>query len=147
MQNYFKDMKPNVIISLISAIRTKTNEFLINQLTKEGFADIAPSHGSIMYALFKHDGISMKEISKIINKKKNTVTVLIDKLVVHGFVRKTLDTVDRRTTLIYLTQKGKNLEKPFNTISEKLLKKTYEGFTEEERCQLSALLEKLYRNF
>lgn len=140
-------MKLNTIISLISAIRTKANEFLINELTKEGFTDIAPSHGSILYTLFKHDGISMKEISSIINKRKNTVTVLIDKLVAQGFVKKTQDTDDRRTTHIFLTQKGKNLEKPFNTISEKLLKKTYEGFTEDERCQLSALLDKLYKNF
>jgi MarR family transcriptional regulator, organic hydroperoxide resistance regulator len=140
-------METNGIISRISAIRTKANEFLAHELYREGLKDIAPSHGYILFVLFKNDGISMKEIKNSINKKKNTVTVLIDKLLSHGFLKKAPDANDGRTTRIFLTSKGKSLEKSFNSISDRLLKKAYKGFSESEKMNLTMLLNKMDKNF
>jgi DNA-binding MarR family transcriptional regulator len=140
-------METKNIISRISAIRNKANEFLAHELHLEGLRDIAPSHGYILYVLFKNDGISMKEIKNSINKKKNTVTVLIDKLVSRGFLKKVPDANDGRTTRIFLTPKGKSLEKSFNSISDKLLKKAYHGFSENEKTKIVMLLNKIDKNF
>jgi MarR family transcriptional regulator, organic hydroperoxide resistance regulator len=140
-------MDTTTIIARISALRNKAHGFLTYELHKAGLGDIAPSHGFILYALFKNDGSSMKEITSRINKKKNTVTVLIEKLAAHGFIKKAFDTSDRRTTRIFLSKKGKTLEKSFNTISEKLLATAYHGFTENEKITLLTLLDKMNRNF
>ena len=140
-------MDTNKIISIISAIRNLSNEFLISELKKEGLSNIAPSHGHILNALFENDGISMKEITERINKKKNTVTVLIEKLTSQGFVRKGVDSSDKRTTFIFLTKKGKTLEKSFKDISIKLIDKAYNGFTEKEKSNLMMFLIRMEKNF
>ena len=147
MWNYIKIMDTNKIISVISSLRNLANEFLIGELKKEGVSNIAPSHGHILNALFENDGISMKEITEKINKKKNTVTVLIEKLTAQGFVRKGIDCSDKRTTLVFLTHKGKTLEKSFKDISTKLIDKAYNGFTEKEKSNLMMFLKRMETNF
>ena len=140
-------MKHQNIISLISHVRNLANEFIVEELRKEGIEDISPSHGNIMNALFFQDGLSMKEINEKINKKKNTVTVLIDKLENLGYVTKKTDADDKRITHIYLTEKGRSFEKSFRSVSAKLIKKTFEGFSEKERMVVVKLLDKIRRNF
>lgn len=140
-------MKLSGVIAQISSIRNKANDFLLHELHKQGLKGIAPSHGLILHVLFKNDAISMKEMTARINKKKNTVTVLIDKLIAYGFVEKTPDQHDRRTVRISLTHKGRSLEKPVDYVSRKLIEKACRGFTEDQRRLLATLLDKLERNF
>jgi MarR family transcriptional regulator, organic hydroperoxide resistance regulator len=140
-------METNNVIALLSSIRSRANELLTHELAKAGLRGIAPSHGYILYVLFNNDGISMKEITHKINKKKNTVTVLIEKLIGQGFLRKAIDKNDRRTTRIFLNQKGKALEKAFDSISKKLIDTAYRGFTEREKSTLVTLLNRMAANF
>jgi MarR family transcriptional regulator, organic hydroperoxide resistance regulator len=140
-------MNFNNIISLISSIRNRSYELIVDELDKEGVNDIAPSHGFILYNLFKRDGITMKEINERINKKKNTVTVLIDKLESRGYVKKEQDEDDKRITRIFLTKKGRSFEKFFNEVSKKLLDITYAGFSDKEKTEIMRLLEKINNNF
>jgi MarR family transcriptional regulator, organic hydroperoxide resistance regulator len=140
-------MNYNNIISLISLIRNLANEFIINELKKEGIKNIAPSHGFILHTLFNKDGITMKEINEIINKKKNTVTVLIDKLESMEYLRKETDIDDKRITRIFLTEKGKSFEKSFKRLSDKLIKKAYAGIAENEKLNLMKYLDKIKKNF
>lgn len=140
-------MNYNNAISLISLIRNHANEFIINELKKEGIKNIAPSHGYILHTLFNNDGITMKEINENINKKKNTVTVLIEKLEYQGYLRRETDFNDKRITRIYLTEKGKFFEKSFKRISDKLIKKTYSGFKEDDKEVFVKYLEKIKDNF
>jgi len=139
-------MNTNDVIRLISAVRHRANELIVNELAKAGIKNIVPSHGYILFNLFKKDGLAMKEITQKIGKRKNTVTVLIDKLVLHGYIRKEADADDRRRTRIYLSQKGKSFEHVFNGISKKLLDAVYKGFSEEEKRTLMKLLEKIENN-
>jgi MarR family transcriptional regulator, organic hydroperoxide resistance regulator len=145
--NYIEDMDDRNIIAGISGIRNKANEFLVSELVREGLVDVAPSHGYILFTLFSHDGVSMKEITLRIKKRKNTVTVLIDKLRARGFIRKVADKSDRRTTRIFLTAKGKAMEESFKRISDTLIERAFLGFTENQKKQLVSLLEKMDANF
>lgn len=134
------------IIELISSIKNRANELIVNELKKEGIPDIVPSHGNILFTLFKKDGIMMKEINEIINKKKNTVTVLIKKLIKLGYIKKQSDPTDQRITRIFLTEKGKSFEKSFFRISNKLVGKIYINFTDEEKNSIMKLLNKVKNN-
>jgi len=88
----------------------------------------------------------MKEIARGIRKKKNTVTVLTDKLVTLGYVRKEDDTTDKRSTRIFLTEKGRALETTFREVSSKLIRRTYRGFSRAEQDILMAFLERIENN-
>lgn len=140
-------MKINGIIWLISETRELANEFIINELKKQGIKELVPSHGNILTNLYQNREMTMSEISKKIRKKCNTVTTLINKLVILGYIQKKTHSKDQRITLISLTEKGKTFEKNFHVISEKLINITYHNFKEQEKNDLMEKLLKIRSNF
>ncbi len=144
--NYNEPMSTGKIIAVISSIRGLAHELITGELKKRGVTDIAPSHGDILFALYFGDGMSMKDISARIGKKKNTVTVLTDKLLSLGYIRKEPDRVDKRTTRVFLTEKGRAFQEVFTCVSDTLLEKTYRDFREDEKAELTGLLARIQNN-
>ncbi|EHS58707.1 transcriptional regulator [Paenibacillus sp. Aloe-11] len=93
--------------------------------------------------LYQKDGLSIKELTQKISRQQPTVTVLVDKLVKLGYVERKKEGEDSRVTLIYLTNKGKELEPVFEVISNKLKETIYGGLKDEEKEQLEYLLEQV----
>lgn len=134
-------------ISLISKIRERSNKLIETEMSQNGIEGIVTSHGDIIYALFKNERMTMAEIANKIGRDKSTVTALIDKLVKLGYVMKERDTEDTRVVYVTLTQKGYELEPIFEAVSAKLLKVFYLGVSEEEKDELTKILNKIYSNF
>lgn len=139
-------MEQQQIISLISKIRHGANELIMRELEKHGIKGIVPSHGDILVRLFRRDSIPMSELAIAINKKKNTVTTLVDKLVNLGYVEKSADSDDSRVTLVRLTSKGNSLQKSFDKVSAVLLETVYDGITEKEKDIVLNVLSKMKKN-
>ena len=131
------------IISLISFIHREADKFLENQLRKHNITGIAPSHGDILFNLYKYESLTMQQLAKLIDRDKSTVTVLVNKLVELGYISKTPDSQDARVYNISLTAKGNELRPVFAEISEGLLAKVYADFRPEEQTQLLKLLQKI----
>lgn len=134
-------------ISLISKIREKSNKLIETEMSQNGIEGIVTSHGDIIYALFKNKRMTMAEIANKIGRDKSTVTALIDKLVKLGYVIKERDTQDTRVVYVTLTKKGYELEPIFEAVSAKLLEVFYLGISEEEKEELTKILNKIYSNF
>lgn len=134
-------------ISLISKIREKSNKLIETEMSQNGIEGIVTSHGDIIYALFKNKRMTMAEIANKIGRDKSTVTALIDKLVKIGYVIKERDTEDTRVVYVTLTKKGYELEPIFEAVSAKLLEVFYLGISEEEKEELTKILNKIYSNF
>lgn len=139
-------MSSNEIVTLLSSVKTQASDLIMDELKKSGVKGISPSHGFILHSLFKRDGLMMREINEKINKRKNTVTVLIEKLVSLGYIEKKSDIQDKRITRIFLTEKGRSFEKVFRDVSKTLIEKIYSGFTEGEKSKIMMLLEKIRKN-
>lgn len=131
------------IISLISFIHREADKFLENQLRKHNMTGISPSHGDILFNLYKYESLTMQQLAKLIDRDKSTVTVLVNKLVELGYISKTPDLQDARIYNISLTEKGNGLRPVFAEISESLLAKVYADFRPEEQTQLLKLLQKI----
>lgn len=134
-------------ISLISKIREKSNKLIETEMSQNGIEGIVTSHGDIIYALFKNERMTMAEIANKIGRDKSTVTALIDKLVKLGYVIKERDTQDTRVVYVTLTKKGYELEPIFEAVSAKLLEVFYLAISEEEKEELTKILNKIYSNF
>ena len=65
----------------------------------------------IMACLWKTDGIKQQELADRTLKDKASLTCLIDNLTKRKLVTRLEDAADRRSKLIFLTEKGKNLGK------------------------------------
>lgn len=124
-----------LIILLISRIREKANGFISAEL-KKGIEGLLPIHGDILYALMVYGELPMKRIAEIIDRKKSTVTTLVDKMVTLGYVEKRRDEGDNRIFLISLTEKGHQYRKDIINISDDLIRKVYKNMPETEREQL-----------
>lgn len=133
-------------LSLSSRIREVGNTFLIKKLKEQGFESLAPSHGDILYVLYKYQKLTMKDIADKIHRTKATVTVLVDKLEKENFVRREKSSEDSRITYIVLTKKGIDSKPIFEEIAEELNTMLYKNFTSDEAKQLDLLLKKMLEN-
>jgi len=136
-------MKTDHILFIIGRINYKVNRFLVNELKKHNIGKISPSHGEIIGSLLMRGQLQMKEIAEIIDKDKSTITSLINKLILLGYVDKKKDVNDHRVSMISLTEKGTSLKPAFMEISEKLIAKAYTDISEQEKEILNILLTKL----
>ncbi|ALP35084.1 transcriptional regulator [Paenibacillus sp. IHB B 3084] len=134
-------MLKNNAAALIGTIRDSINKLIVSELESNGIEGIVPTHGGILMFLYQKDGLSIKELTQKISRQQPTVTVLIDKLVKLGYVERKKEREDSRVTLIYLTDKGKELEPVFEAISNRLKETIYGGLKDEEKEQLEYLLE------
>lgn len=140
-------MSERDIISLISKVRENANSFIINQMEACGMKGLVTSHGDILCELFENDRLSMKDLTERIDRDKSTVTVLVDKLMKHGYVEKARDVEDNRVVFVTLTEKGKALQPMFEVISKELISTSYKGISQAEKEQLIETLTKIKKNF
>lgn len=146
ISNYNGVMTDNAL-ALISAIRDRANRFLTERMAQHGLHGLVTSHGNILYNLFIHKELSMKDLSQVTGKDKSTVTALVNKLLDLGYVTRKRDPEDQRSFCVSLTPKGEAMEKVFFQISEDLMATMYKGISEEERRQLVAILRRIKDNF
>lgn len=139
-------MNKNAVISEIAKINRSAKRVITEELVGRGIEGIAPSHGDILMLLYRKGSMILSELARRINREKNTTTVLVRKLVDHGYVecRKSLE--DRRKTIVTLTEKGMDMEGTFNGVSEILVRKTWQGFSEEEKEVFISMLARVRRN-
>ena len=140
-------MDVNSSISLLSHIHTITADFLIEKLKARGYPDFASSHGNILFQLSINEKMTMGELSERINRDKSTTTVLVRKLEKDGFITGKPDPVDKRSRIIFLTEKGKQFNTTAMELSKELQETFYKGFSEEEKENFFQSLLKIKQNF
>ena len=157
MENIEQSQEKNLttISSLIAQIQNDANNYLDSQLKKIGLSEITTSHGFILFVLSQNkntetqklEPMTMKEISKRIDKNKSTMTVLIDKLLKYGYIIREKNNTDTRYSYISLSEKGKSFIPEMERISRELSEKFYNGFSENEKKTVFYLLDKILSNF
>ena len=140
-------MDVNSSISLLSNIHSITADFLTEKMKERGYPDFASSHGNILFQLSVNKKMTMGELTEKINRDKSTTTVLVRKLEAEGFITGEPDPVDKRSRIIFLTEKGKQFNKTARELSKELLDTFYKGFSEKEKEDFFQTLLKIKSNF
>lgn len=140
-------MDVNSSISLLSHIHTITADFLIEKLKERGYPDFASSHGNILFQLSVNEKMTMGELSEKINRDKSTTTVLVRKLEKDGFITGDAALNDKRSRIIYLTEKGRQFNATAQELSSDLLGTFFKGFTENEKEEFFNTLLRIKKNF
>lgn len=86
---------------------------VVTKIAEDEFAvsGLSPTYAFLLMAVYENEGISQKELGRIIHLKPSTVTRLIEKLAVRGLI---YNRMEGRLSLIYTTDKGKSLEDVIN---------------------------------
>ncbi|MFX1480355.1 MAG: MarR family winged helix-turn-helix transcriptional regulator [Promethearchaeota archaeon] len=107
---------------------------------------LTPPQYSILTELWKSDGKQFKELASACCCSPSTITGIIDTMEKNELVYREKNPSDRRSLLVKLTEKGKEIQSSTPPIKI-ILTNCCEGFTSEEAKQLTHLLDKLSDSF
>jgi DNA-binding MarR family transcriptional regulator len=98
-----------------------------------------------LIAAVKSRGGSLRpsELARILERSPNSVSMLVDRMVKAGLVRRTRDRRDRRVVNVYLTSKAENALKPAMPAGWEFIQKILSSLSYEDKYNLANLLEKI----
>lgn len=140
--------KTDQVLYIVSSLRKEAYSFIETELENNGVKGLSYTHGAILFALYNNDGVMrLSDIARIINRKKPTVTVLVDKLEKMKLVKKEKSLSDSRVTMVSITEKGKKLNSLFDAIGIRLKAKAFKGIPAPSQELLVELLLQMENNF
>lgn len=108
--------------------------------------EISAEQWSILYQLWNKEGLSQQEIANNTFKDKPSITRLLNNMEKLNLVVRVPHQTDKRTKLIYLTKKGKDLKESSMEQADKTLKEALANLNEEEMNVCYEALKKVFNN-
>ncbi|WP_461486811.1 MarR family winged helix-turn-helix transcriptional regulator, partial [Pedobacter sp.] len=100
----------------------------------------------VLMQLWVKDGISQQIIADATGKDKPSMTRLLDNLERDAYIQRRPDFKDRRLNLIFLTNKGLEMEKKVMPVAEAALAELTHGLTSQEINTMKDVFNKIYNN-
>ncbi len=101
---------------------------------------------SVLYHLWKEDGISQQELCKSTFRDKPSITRLLDNLEKLQLVKRTPSRNDRRMNMILLTDEAKKLQEQTMELANETLNEALEGVPEDRIGICKEVLQIVYDN-
>ena len=119
---------------------------IFSKLLKKHEIEINPAQGRIMFVLSRTDNISIQELAKKTSLSKTTLTSMLDRLEIMGYIARVPSKEDRRKICIKLTEKDKSLHEKYRQVSLEMTELFYQGMSKDEIDLFEKQLEKTYKN-
>lgn len=97
----------------------------------------------VMMALWQYGDLSVKELGQVLRLDSGTLTPLLKKLEIKGFLKRKRSRQDERVVMVTLTDEGKGMRDEAIQVPQKIAAKSGTVFSVEEAAQLRGLLNKL----
>lgn len=126
--------------------------FLLSKCNQKAFAlaqerltefNLTPEQAVALTYLFKKDGINQLQLGEMIQKDRTTVSGIINKLVTLGYVIKETNPSDKRSSLLYVTEKAISIKDVMLEQAVEVNKFLTKNLTDQEREFLIASLKKI----
>jgi len=121
------------------------NRFLVKKF-KDNNIYLTREQWSILAVLWKNDGCSQQVLAEATYRDKPSITRLIDNLEKEGYVERKADKNDRRLNLIFLTQKGRDIEIPMMKIVNETIDIATTNLTEEQILNIRDSFQLIFDN-
>lgn len=119
---------------------------IFSKLLKKHQIEINPAQGRIMFVLWRNDNIPIQELAKKTSLSKTTLTSMLDRLEIMGYIARVPSKEDRRKICIKLTEKDKSLHEKYRQVSLEMTELFYQGISKDEIDLFEKQLEKTYKN-
>ncbi len=130
----------------ISKIKQLGDRIFEKILAERGVEAFNGAQGRILYVLFQEDGVAIKTISEKCGLAITSLTTMLERMERSGLILRRQDPVDKRKTLLFLTDKARDLEKDYIAVSEEMGDIYYQGFTKEEVKAAEGYLDRIRLN-
>lgn len=101
---------------------------------------LAGSQTPYLMALYRHEGLTQEELARYLNVNKSNVARQLASLEEKGYIRREPDPQDRRSLLVYPTEKANALQDRMRHVLRDWSAYLTDDFTDEERETLSRLM-------
>jgi DNA-binding MarR family transcriptional regulator len=113
---------------------------------KQANLDITIEQWSVLYHLWKEDGLSQQELCLRTFRDKPSITRLVDNLEKLKMVKRVASKQDRRINLIYLTEAASELQLTTMDMANQTLNEALAGVEEADIELCKSVLVKVYEN-
>jgi len=138
-----EDVRLSEPISLIGEIAKKISNKTSGYFQND---DVPKSMKLVLQCLINNDGVTQLDIVKFTGFKPPTISIMIQKMELLGYVRRKPDEYDLRAMRVFITESGKEIYndavRSVKTVEEKVLK----GLTEEETKFMILAMRKINSN-
>jgi DNA-binding MarR family transcriptional regulator len=116
---------------LITKIHHLSGRIFSKKLKDHGI-EISPGQGRILFALWQEDSIPIRVLAKRTQLGKSTLTDMLERMDTEGLIKRKASEVDKRRTLVYLTQRTKKLHGKYLAVSKEMTELFYRGFSADD---------------
>ncbi len=113
---------------------------------KQAGVDITVEQWSVLYHLWKADGMNQQDLCNATFRDKPSITRLVDNLEKLSLVKRNASKQDRRMNIIALTEEGRELEEKCMEIANTTLNEALEGVTNGQIEIAKEVLQTVYDN-
>ena len=134
---------------LYSFITGKASTAIARRLQKnfkQNGLDITIEQWSVLYHLWKQDGVNQQELCNATFRDKPSITRLVDNLEKLKLVKRVASKEDRRRNLIYLTDMARKLQDQSMDLANQTLNEALEGVPAADIELCKQVLQKVYDN-
>ncbi|MCM1054624.1 MAG: winged helix DNA-binding protein [Bacteroides sp.] len=135
MSSYINDISKRLKVLTLKMIERKTELSGISQCIR-----------AILKSLSEKDGVTELELCRDIKYAAATVSVSLKKMAYDEVLRLVIDSKDRRQTLIYITDKGREIESYLDIAYKEIDRIMLKDITEEEKETVLPILKKMLKN-
>ena len=115
-------------------------EYRNEQLKDVGLCGLQYSY---ILNICRSPGVNQEELSHLIHVNKSNVTRQLNVLEENGFIERKTSPNDKRSTLVYPTEKAYNALPAIHRVLDEWSRLLTEDFTEEERETIGRLMERI----
>lgn len=141
--NHFKRGE---LYSFITGVASTAIARRLQKNFKQEGIEITIEQWSVLYHLWKKDGISQQELCNASYRDKPSITRLVDNLEKLKMVKRVGSPSDRRMNLICLTESARKLQEQTMSIAELTLNEALEGVSAADIETAKSVLQKVYDN-
>jgi DNA-binding MarR family transcriptional regulator len=114
-------------------------------MEEAGGYDITPVQASILLVIGDQPGIDQKTLAGMIALDKATTGSVVARLESRRLLSRRTPSSDRRARALYLTEKGRQLNRQLGTVTRRARERLVENLTPTECIELIRLLRKVLR--
>ncbi|MEH0157277.1 MarR family transcriptional regulator [Limibacter armeniacum] len=140
----FKTPTSTVLYSIEETI--KAYRKLCTKNISEVIPDITVDQALILIILNKNNSYTQMELADLVFKDYASITRILKLMENKGYIKKEIDTNDKRRSFVTITEKGKKAILLLDPIIELNRSTALKGITEAELIQLFDLLKKITQN-
>ncbi|MEE1034377.1 MAG: radical SAM mobile pair system MarR family transcriptional regulator [Agathobacter sp.] len=131
---------------LVTKIKQLGDRIFERILAEKNIDAFNGAQGRILYVLWQEDGVPIKIISEKSGLAISSLTTMLERMEKNGLISRKTDEADKRKTLLFLTDKAKELKEAYDSVSNEMGNIYYRDFTDKEILQFEEYLNRIRVN-